>query len=220
MLEDDCLPSPAFFRFCTELLERYRGDMRVFAISGDNFVESATPPVPSYWFNRIFHVWGWASWRDRWSAVPLQIDAADAATIARRLRGARLSRAEVAYWTPLFDRVRTATAPGQRIDSWAYPAAYHVLVNQFLCASPARNLVANVGFGPDSTHFRTADADDSRRLDASDLEFPLRHPPAARLHQSLYRRNLRQHFGIRVRSLPWLLEAALAVVTRRHPHSR
>ena len=37
ILEDDCLPHPTFFRFCEELLERYRDDQRVGMISGDNF---------------------------------------------------------------------------------------------------------------------------------------------------------------------------------------
>ena len=37
ILEDDCLPDPTFFRFCDELLERYRDDKRVMMISGDNF---------------------------------------------------------------------------------------------------------------------------------------------------------------------------------------
>ena len=37
VLEDDCLPHPSFFPFCEELLERYRADERVMAVSGDNF---------------------------------------------------------------------------------------------------------------------------------------------------------------------------------------
>src|SRR3972149_5093970 len=32
VLEDDCLPSPSFFPFCEELLERYRDDSRVMQI--------------------------------------------------------------------------------------------------------------------------------------------------------------------------------------------
>ena len=37
ILEDDCLPHPTFFRFCAELLAKYRDEPRVMAISGDNF---------------------------------------------------------------------------------------------------------------------------------------------------------------------------------------
>ncbi len=37
ILEDDCLPHPTFFRFMQELLEKYRHDDRIGAISGDDF---------------------------------------------------------------------------------------------------------------------------------------------------------------------------------------
>lgn len=37
ILEDDCLPHPTFFRFCEEVLEKYRDDKRGLHISGDNF---------------------------------------------------------------------------------------------------------------------------------------------------------------------------------------
>ena len=36
ILEDDCLPHPTFFRFCDELLTKYREDKRVMMISGTN----------------------------------------------------------------------------------------------------------------------------------------------------------------------------------------
>lgn len=37
ILEDDCLPDATFFRFCEELLERYRDDERVMSVCGVNF---------------------------------------------------------------------------------------------------------------------------------------------------------------------------------------
>jgi len=33
LLEDDCLPDPSFFQFCEEMLQRYRGDERIMAVS-------------------------------------------------------------------------------------------------------------------------------------------------------------------------------------------
>ena len=35
ILEDDCVPHPDFFYYCTNLLERYRHDTRVWCISGN-----------------------------------------------------------------------------------------------------------------------------------------------------------------------------------------
>src|SRR5690606_34543924 len=37
VLEDDTVPSPGFFEYCDELLERYRDDYRVGMVLGSNF---------------------------------------------------------------------------------------------------------------------------------------------------------------------------------------
>jgi hypothetical protein len=57
ILEDDCLPHPTFFRFCEELLERYRYDERVGIISGDNFLFGVRRTQDSYYFSRYAHIW-------------------------------------------------------------------------------------------------------------------------------------------------------------------
>jgi hypothetical protein len=52
ILEDDCLPDPSFFRYCDELLERYRDDTRIMFISGDNFQFGRKSTTDSYYFSR------------------------------------------------------------------------------------------------------------------------------------------------------------------------
>lgn len=66
ILEDDTLPSQSFFWFCQELLERYKDDKRIMAISGDNFQNGIKRGACSYYFSRYNHIWGWASWRRAW----------------------------------------------------------------------------------------------------------------------------------------------------------
>lgn len=61
ILEDDCLPHPAFFRFCEEMLNKYRDDKRIAMISGDNFQFGRKRTEYSYYFSRYPHIWGWAS---------------------------------------------------------------------------------------------------------------------------------------------------------------
>ena len=47
ILEDDCLPDPSFFRFCDEMLERYRDNERVGMVSGGNLQFRIVPPTSS-----------------------------------------------------------------------------------------------------------------------------------------------------------------------------
>src|SRR5882762_10017668 len=51
ILEDDCLPSPSFFSFCAELLERYRYDTRIMEIGGNNFEKGISTGKDSYFFS-------------------------------------------------------------------------------------------------------------------------------------------------------------------------
>jgi hypothetical protein len=64
VLEDDCLPHPTFFRYCDELLERYRDDERIMNIAGTDWQFGRRRLRYSYWFS-MFNItgWGWASWR-------------------------------------------------------------------------------------------------------------------------------------------------------------
>ena len=62
ILEDDCLPDPTFFSFCSHLLVCYRDDPRVMQISGSCFLMQPCTEK-SYWFSRHSDIWGWATWR-------------------------------------------------------------------------------------------------------------------------------------------------------------
>ena len=66
ILEDDCIPSTTFFRFCEELLSYYRDDERVMHISGNNFQRGLRRTEYSYYFSKITHAWGWATWKRAW----------------------------------------------------------------------------------------------------------------------------------------------------------
>src|SRR4030095_10272355 len=66
ILEDDCVPHPSFFRFCAELLERYRDDERVMHIAGSTFRRHAMSTPYSYFFTQVTGSWGWATWQRAW----------------------------------------------------------------------------------------------------------------------------------------------------------
>lgn len=73
ILEDDCVPHPSFFRFCQELLSRYRTDARVMHITGHNYQYGRRRGRASYYFSTYTHVGGWATWRRAWSAYDITL---------------------------------------------------------------------------------------------------------------------------------------------------
>jgi hypothetical protein len=170
ILEDDCLPHPSFFRFCQELLERYRDDRRVGMISGDNFQFGATPSNDSYYFSRYFHVWGWATWRDRWQgsydqAMGKWPQVKEQPWLSELLE----DPAERREWLKNFDMVHSG-----RLDTWDYQWVFANWLKGRLCVLPSVNLVSNVGFDEEATHTKFAGA--LANLASREMEFPLKHP--------------------------------------------
>lgn len=147
ILEDDCLPTPSFFDYCSNLLERYRDDERIMHISGDNFQRGQSRTDASYYFSHYPHIWGWASWRRAWQYY----DVTMATWPANRalIRGLFANEEEANFWAEKFDRVYAG-----KIDTWAHQWTYTCLSQSGLTIAPNVNLVSNIGFGPGATHAR------------------------------------------------------------------
>ena len=169
ILEDDCVPSESFFRFCDELLERYREDERVMHISGDNFLANQPNRIFDYYFSRYPHVWGWATWRRAWRYFDVTMKHWKEVPDKGWLMQVFNSVDERRFWKHAWDSVATGA-----IDTWDYQWAFACIVESSLCIAPFRNLVTNIGFLAESTHTRHANP--RLAVPASELEFPLRHP--------------------------------------------
>ncbi len=141
ILEDDCVPVPAFFRYCREMLNLYRDDRRVQSISGSDFARRDEPA--GHYLSNFALMWGWATWADRWADY--RVDPVDAAAVVDRQWGR--SPIRWAYWRRIF----TALA-AQQMDAWDYQWILTLWRRKTLCVRPTVNLVHNIGFGADATH--------------------------------------------------------------------
>jgi hypothetical protein len=169
VLEDDCVPAPTFFRFCGELLERYRDDARVMQVCGTNILAASNLVADSYAFTRFGPVWGWASWRRAWRQYDRAMAWWPEARQRRALAEVIDDTAEVAAREALYDRLHRG-----EIDTWDYQWGAIKLVAHGLSIVPRVNLISNIGFGPDATHTRGPDP--RADLPTGTLTFPLVHP--------------------------------------------
>lgn len=173
VLEDDILPVPGFFAFCEELLARYRGDDRVWAISGCNFVADRHRADASYLFSHHNHVWGWASWRRSWQRYDLEMRQwpqwARSGALLRHLGG---DRCAADYWREKFRRIYRGHEP----SAWDYQWMLSAWEHDALTILPAHNLVTNLGFGAAATNTTKPPAGFITRNPARDIGLPLRHP--------------------------------------------
>lgn len=138
ILEDDCLPQESFFNFCEILLDYYKEDNNIMAISGFNSQLGISRTKYSYFFANIPLVWGWATWRRAWQKFEFNVDIID--------ENAFNNVSKKAWKNEIID-----TYNG-KMDSWAFKWIYGFLKNESICIYPNISLVINIGISGNSTH--------------------------------------------------------------------
>ncbi|HBE19774.1 MAG TPA: hemolytic protein HlpA-like protein [Cyanobacteria bacterium UBA11149] len=171
ILEDDCVPNPTFFQFCEELLERYKDDHRIFSISAQNVQLGSKRTEYSYYFSRYNHCWGWATWKRAWQHFDFDMKLWPEVREKRLLYEMLGYINGVKYWEKNFQ----ATYEHQR-DSWSYRWTFACWIQRGLTIIPNVNLVSNIGFGADSTHYKK-NKSKFNNAPTEAIEFPLKHPP-------------------------------------------
>lgn len=173
VLEDDCVPHPSFFRFCDELLERYRDDERVMHIAGSTYRPHPVPTPYSYFFSQFNGCWGWATWRRAWHhfdpTVKVWGDLRHTSWLADRVEHPLAVR----YWAREFE---DAYVHDGHASAWDHQWTFACWANSGLSIVPRDNLITNIGCGPEATHMVSQD-DPRGNLPAHEVTFPLSHPP-------------------------------------------
>lgn len=147
VLEDDCIPSTSFFRYCDELLERYRNDPRIMWINGSNVGFKGNDTELTYCFSIYAISWGWASWRRAWALFNghyrTTVGRAELNDILRRNVGYSIL-AEL-YWRCIFNYAYT-------IKNWDFRWLNAFWGNGGLACTPTVNMISNIGFGVAGMH--------------------------------------------------------------------
>lgn len=172
VLEDDCVPSQSFFRFCNEMLELYKDDERVNIVSGrSHHAGTIFFEKQDYIFTHYAHTWGWATWKRSWNEFDIYMK-------------------DVPEWLSIGGYINTTASKkiGKRnnqdllkkyihIDSevshsWDTQWSYTRHKTGGLGIVPCRNLIHNIGEMGTHSFGHTATND----LLAEELPLELRHP--------------------------------------------
>lgn len=147
VLEDDDVPSQAFFSYCKEMLDLYEFDDRINIISGQNILGNYAPDNDRYFFSSICAIWGWATWKrvvDKWDDTYGFLD--DKNTMRELNKRYRKNK---------HYRVTIKSAKAHKKTGIAF---YETLVsttmylNNSLNIVPYKNLITNIGISEESTH--------------------------------------------------------------------
>lgn len=188
ILEDDCLPNEYFFKFSQELLKKYRDSPRVMCIGGTNLVNKHID-TNSYIFSRYPIAWGWATWKNRWSQMDLDMNKYKSIKKAGLLKK---------YYPSFLERIirkkRAGDTLNKNITAWDVPWSITHQLNNKLTIIPSVNLVENIGISTaDATHTTISKWDEKfLHKKSRNLRFPLRHPEKIKLNKKYERIRLRE----------------------------
>ncbi|MFB6226475.1 MAG: glycosyltransferase family 2 protein [Candidatus Paceibacteria bacterium] len=181
ILEDDTLPSQSFFRFCQELLEKYKKEEKVMHISGTN-VEGVSDIEESYLFSKTFNVWGWATWKRAWKCYDVEMR--DWIRY-RSFSGLKDLGYRGLFWSLNARRILNLTYKG-KIDTWDYQWDFACRKKGGLSIIPQKNLITNIGFeeGTHTTNYKK----ENKSLKRFEISFPLEHNLHVKPSQFYYER--------------------------------
>ncbi len=173
-LEDDYVPAVSYFRYCAELLEKYKDDERIETICGNNpFGTYDAPKDQDYFFTENgWSIWGNAFWKRTAENREFPFNYADDEYIKSCLK---------ANLTDFWNKKAEGYCRGELVDGHVPGSEYFHAANSALyhrmSIVPTKNLIKNIGY--EGEHFslkNKSKAPSYMGVDVYELEFPLRHP--------------------------------------------
>ncbi len=172
LIEDDCVPSMSFYRFCQEMLECYRNDKRVLSISGLGFGHE-NDSSGDYFFSRFHNPWGWATWKRVWDMYDYDMKDYPRFKKSPQLRELLIRKDYVDFWYNIFDMMYEKRGP----STWDYQFMFLSFVHKGLHLHPKKNMVQCIGWGDTATHCKDSPSEGSvlskLSLMPEEMDFPI-----------------------------------------------
>lgn len=177
-IEDDCLLSISYFRFCRDLLEKYENDFRIHFISSVNNMGVYNKPDGDYFFSGEGACPAYAIWKRTFESMNLDfvkneyvVTAAN--RCARQLKNGYQKRINKTVKNPMWE--------GHVPHVEFYKNLLRFTQNQVYIV-PTKNMLCNIGVSSNSVHT----ADNMKKLpkatqnllnqESYEYDFPLKHP--------------------------------------------
>ena len=156
ILEDDCVPSLPFFRFCNYCLEKYKEDSRVWIINGRSDHHGHLVFKDSdYVFSRYAHSGGLAMWKRTWDHFDMSMKLWPKFYAEGGFCNTLLSLKEGRGFNKLYEKFYQDKL---KKPCWDFPFCYTLMSNGALAITPGKNLIRNIGYfglhsnGPTKLH--------------------------------------------------------------------
>lgn len=180
ILEDDCIPTVAFFNFCSLLLDKYRNNPKIRHISGRSPLTGHTVfSTYDFIYTQYAPTWGWATWKRVWENFDLQMRELQNFFNTGGYSNQFSSSKEASFFNRRYRKVLKNTKAVFHI--WDYQYGLHSRSNDSLAIVPSKNLISYIGI--EGTH--PVSYNSSYTLLQATEEFsPQKHPDTIKLIDS------------------------------------
>jgi len=170
ILEDDCIPSVEFFDYVSRFSNHLNSDIRM--ISGINLISKSKrvtlPGVAS--LSSYPSIWGWYTNVQAWKCLSVYLKKLPNFLTVLGCFLRRPSKIlSLSYFYAACIRADHSEAP-----AWDCHIALAMLINNYTCIIPSRNLVQNIGADAVSSHIMKTGAQNSNFVEI--FEFDTLHP--------------------------------------------
>ena len=151
IIEDDILPHIDFFRYCDEMLDRYKNDERIQMVAGCNYFYDGYESTEPYYLSTFACIWGWATWRRVWSTYSFDVNELSTEDIRRKIMLSMPQGAD-SYFLQVYDQMCH-----HLIDTWDYQFVLNQIYYNRYSISPFTNMIENIGMGDINATHTTAE---------------------------------------------------------------
>lgn len=175
-LEDDQIVSVSYFRFCQELLEKYKDDKRIGAICAMNHLGIWEDASSDYFFSAGGAIWGLATWKRTYEQRDYSFSFAKDPYILKLLK----QNADNSYAKKAIASVaKTGTHDGH-VPGGEFFHTINTYGHNQLFIIPKKNMMSNIGCTNDSAHaieYKLLPRAMKKifNMKTYELEFPLKH---------------------------------------------
>ena len=167
IIEDDLSFNHSLLEYLDFCLKRYRDHKYIFSVNGHNPVNEHFLNIKKPYLSRSVHIWGWATWADRWKLYEKNFSPA--------LRSMdNLSSLETIGSMPFIIKpleyyflAQFKEVLNGNIDTWDYQWVWTMWKYGGVALAPPVNLVENIGFSSEATHTK---AGSSNKIGARSAE--------------------------------------------------
>lgn len=152
ILEDDVTVSANFFSFMDSFLEKFFLDNKIFLVNGWNPLDFSPSLNKAFYLSRTFSPWGWATWRNRWELLDLNLSSFSSDNDILELPTLKNYRLNFQF-ANLYKRKFEECIAGY--DTWDYQFLYSMWLSGAFSIMPVCRLTGNVGFDQRATHTKS-----------------------------------------------------------------